>query len=181
MAGTIFSGWYGRRCSKPYFDELPRLAAGEYRHLAPGLLTVTAAGQSYSVRLVRVSSGCMTAPRLICMRCGRACRVVYLRGMACCYRCTGAIYRTHSESPSRRTVRAALKIWRRCKIETGRPEGKPRWMRWPTFEKLSAEADAVWPIIEADDHAPYAAITKFEAKLNAPKRKRGRPPKGYGC
>lgn len=42
MAGTIFSGWYGRRSGRPYFDELPRLAAGERKHLAPGLLTATA-------------------------------------------------------------------------------------------------------------------------------------------
>lgn len=177
MAGTIFSGWYGRRSGRPYFDELPRLAAGAYKHLAPGLLTVIEAGQSYTVRLVRVPSGCMTAPRLICARCNRACRILYyFHGAACCYQCTPAIYRTHSESHARRTVRAALKVWRRCKTDYKRPEGKPRWQRWPTYEKLSAEADAVWPTIEADDHAPYAAI----AKLNAPKPKRGRPPKAKG-
>lgn len=173
MAGTIFSGWYGRRSGRPYFDELPRLAAGEYKHLAPGLLIVTAAGQIYTVRLVQLRVGCMTAPRLICACCRRPCRVLYLHHTVCCYRCAGARYRSHSESPMRRAVRRAEKVWRQCKIDYKRPEGKPRWMRWPTYERLSAAADAVWPIIERADSAPYAAI----AKLRAPRRKRGRPRK----
>ncbi len=173
MAGTIFSGWYGRRSGRPYFDELPRLAAGEYKHLAPGLLTVTADAKSYAVRLVRVSSGCMTAPRLICARCGRGCKVLYLRGMASCYRCTGARYRSHSESPMRRAVRRAEMVFRRWKIEPGRKEWKPKWMRWPTYERLSAEAEAVSPMIEAAESAPFAGLDK----LRAPRRKRGRPRK----
>jgi hypothetical protein len=94
MAGTIFSGWHGRRSGKPYFDELPRLAAGDCKHLDPGLLAVTADGKDYAVRLVRIPSGCMTRPAFICASCGKHCRVVYLRGIACCYRCTGAIYRS---------------------------------------------------------------------------------------
>ncbi len=173
MAGTIFSGWYGRRSGRPYYDELPRLAAGECRHLGPGWLTAAADGKSYTVQLVHLPVGCMTTPRLICSVCRRACRVVYLRGMACCYRCAGARYRSHSESPMRRAVRRATTIWRAYKIDFTRPEGKPRWQRWPTYERLSAEAEAVFPIIEAADSAPYAAV----AKLRAPRRKRGRPSK----
>jgi hypothetical protein len=174
MAGTIFSGWYGRRSGRPYFDELPRLAAGEYKHLAPGLLTVTADAKSYAVRLVRVPSGCMTAPRLICARCGRGCKVLYLRGMACCYRCTGARYRSHSESPMRRAVRRAEAVWRQCKHDFKRPEGKPRGMRWPTYERLSAAADAVFPIIERDDNSFHDSIARIR-DLNP--KKRGRPKK----
>jgi len=173
VTGTIFSGWYGRRSGRPYFDELPRLAAGELKHHAPCLLTATTGGKSYSVRLIQVSVGCMTAPRLVCAVCSRACRVVYLRHTACCYRCAGARYRSHSESPMRRAVRRAEKVWRQCKHDFKRPEGKPRWMRWPTYERLSAAAEAVFPIIERAEDAPYAAI----AKLHAPRRKRGRPRK----
>jgi hypothetical protein len=181
MAGTIFSGWHGRRSGKPYFDELPRLAAGDCKHLDPGLLAVTADGKDYAVRLVRIPSGCMTRPAFICASCGKHCRVVYLRGIACCYRCTGAIYRSHSESPMRRAVRRATTIWRKCETDYKRPYGKPRWQRWPTFEKLSAEAEAAWPIIERDDCAIPVALARFEASLeakrNAGKAKRGRPPK----
>jgi hypothetical protein len=176
MAGTIFSGWYGRRSGRPFFDELPRLAAGEYKHLAPCLLTATVAGNCYAVRLVQLRVGCMTVPRLICASCRRPCRVLYLRGTACCCRCAGARYRSHSESPMRLAVRRAEKVWRKCKHDFKRPEGKPRWQRWPTYERLSAAADAVWPIIDAADSAPYAVI----AKLRAPRRKRGRSRKEAG-
>lgn len=173
MAGTIFSGWYGRRSGRPYFDELPRLSISDCKQFAPGLLTATAAGIRHPVELVLVPVGCMTAPRLICAACHRACRVVYLRGMACCYGCAGARYRSHSESPMRRAVRRAETVWRKCKHDFKRPSAKPKWMRWATYERLEAAADAVWPIIERDDSAPYAAV----AKLRAPRRKRGRPRK----
>lgn len=176
MAGTIFSGWYGRRSGRPYFDELPRLAAGEYKHLTPGLLIVTAAGQSYTVRLVRVPSGCMTAPRLICARCGKACRVLYGLGAARCHVCTPAIYRTHSESPMRRAVRRAKKIFKR-KLEPGRPAWKPKWQRWATYDRLEAAAEAVWPIIERDDNALDDSIARIR---DMKPKKRGRPRKSAG-
>ena len=173
MAGTIFSGWYGRRSGRPYYDELPRLAAGECRHFAPGWLIATAAGQSYTVRVVQVRVGCMTAPRLICASCHRPCRVLYLRHAACCCRCAGARYRSHSESPMRRAVRRAETVWRKCKHDFKRPSAKPKWMRWPTYERLYDAAEAVFPIIEAAENAPYAGLDK----LRAPRRKRGRPRK----
>lgn len=182
--GTIFSGWYGRRSSKPYFDELPRLAAGDYKHLEPGLLTIAVAGKSYTVQLVRIPSGCMTRPSFICASCGKHCRALYLHRMACCWRCTGAIYRSYSESPKRRAVRAALKVWKKQKLEPGRKHWKPKWQRWPTYERLEAAAEAVAHIITANDCAPYEALARLEAsyaaKLNAPKRKRARPPKAEG-
>jgi hypothetical protein len=176
MAGTIFSGWYGRRSSRPYFDELPRIAASEYKHLAPGLLIVTAAGQSYSVQLVRVPSGCMTAPRLICAHCSKACRVLYGLGAARCHICTPALYRTHSESPMRRAVRAAFNVWRQCKIDYKRPARKPRWQRWPTYARLSAAAEEVFPIIDRAENAPYDAIQRMMTDMKPKKRGRCRSP-----
>lgn len=177
MAGNLFSGWYGRRSSKPYFDELPRIAAGEYKHLAPSVLILTAAGQSYIVHLVRITPGCMTAPRFICACCGRYCRVVYLRKVACCYRCAGAIYRTHSLSPANRAVCRARKIFRARKLEPGRPAWKPKWQRWATYDRLEAAADAVWPIIERDDNAFADAIARIR---DLKPKKRGRPRKSAG-
>lgn len=73
----------------------------------------------------------------------------------------------------RRAVRRAEKVWGKCKHDFKRPSAKPKWMRWATYDRLEAAADAVWPIIERDDGAPYAVI----AKLRAPRRKRGRPRK----
>ncbi|MDP2824706.1 MAG: hypothetical protein Q8O52_18745 [Sulfuritalea sp.] len=178
---NCFSGWWGRRSARAFYDELPRVTIGDCKQHAPGMVTFTTAdGNTFSVQLVLIPSGkFLNVPRMKCSRCGRACCVLYLHGEARCYRCTDARYRTTSESPARRAVLAALKVWRKhvTKIDYKRPAGKPKWIRWPTFEKREAAADAAFPVIERDDCAPYEATAKFEAKLNAPRRKRGRPPK----
>lgn len=176
--GGILSGWYGRRSNRPYFDELPRLAIGECKELSTGPLFLSAAGKHYTARLIRLPLGCCHAPRFVCATCGRAVHVLYLfAGKGHCYQCTaagvGARYRTTSESPTRRAVRRAEKAFRRFKIDIHRPEGKPKWMRWPTYRKLTADADAAMPIIEHDQFAPFALL----ARADAPRLKRGRPRK----
>ena len=172
--GNCLSGWYGRRSSRPYFDELPRLAVSEVKPFSPGLLAISTGGQSYRLKAIRIPIGCMTVPRFVCPACHRAVKVVYIGFRACCYRCTGARYRTQSESPSRRAVRRAERIFRRCKVESGRKEGKPKWQRWPTYERLSAEAERVFPIIEADECAPYDVLQRV---MDMKPLRRGRPRK----
>lgn len=171
--GNCFSGWHGRRSSRPYFDELPRLVAADISAGDPDSAWIIWRG--VAVRLVRVSTGCCRSPRLICARCGRVCRVIYLTAVPCCYRCTGARYRTQSESPGRRAVRRAEKILRRNRIEPGRKEWKPKWMRWPTYERLSAAAEVAAEIIMQAEEAPRALLRRIEAMKP---RRRGRPPKG---
>jgi len=81
----------------------------------------------------------------------------------------------------RRAVRRAKKAFRAQKLEPGRPAWKPKWQRWKTYDRLEAVVDAALPIIEADENALHDAIDKLEArleaKLSAPRRKRGRPVK----
>lgn len=170
--GNIFSGWHGRRSSRPFFDELSRITIADCKPYPPGLILFPWQGGYVAVRKILAPAGFfLEAPRLQCARCGRACTVLHGAGaVGCCKACTGARYRTQSESPSRRALRRAEKIWRRCKIEPGRKEWKPKWMRWPTYRRLAAEADAVWPIIEAADFAPYESLKRME-------REGGRKPK----
>lgn len=173
MGGT-FSGWHGRRSNRPYFNELPRLAVGAVKGHPSGLLFLTAPEKHYTARLIRLPVGCCYSPMLVCATCGRAVRVLYLRaGGGRCYQCAGARYRTTSESLTRRAVRRAEKIFSRCPIDIHRPGGKPKWMRWATFKRLNAVADAVWPIIKRDECAGYGVL----AQLDKPRRPRGRPPK----
>jgi len=176
--GNVFSGWFGRRSDRPYFDELMRITIADCNQNEAGLAYFSCKGQTFTVRKIIVPIGCMAVPRLICPRCGSTCRVVYLRGMACCYRCTGARYRTQAESPSRRALRRAKKAFRARKLEPGRPAWKPKWQRWKTYDRLEAATLAALPIIEADENALHDAIDKLESKLDTPKRKRGRPPIG---
>lgn len=172
--GGYLSGWHGRRSSRPFFDEFLRITIADCKQYPPGLILLPVAEQIVAVQKILAPAGFLfDAPRLQCAKCRRACKVLYLHRAACCYRCAGARYRTQSESPSRRAYRTALKTLRKAKIEPGRKKWKPKWMRWPTYCRLTAEAEAVFPIIERVENAPYALL----AKLDAPKRKRGRPPK----
>jgi len=75
----------------------------------------------------------------------------------------------------RRAVRRAEKIFKR-KLEPGRPAWKPKWQRWATYDWLEAAAEAVLPIIERAESAPYDLLAKADATRRK-RRKRGRPPK----
>lgn len=164
--GGYFSGWHGRRSSRPYFDELPRLTVADCKPYPPGLLRLSWKGGTATAWKIIVRAGCMTAPCLQCAKCLRACKVLFATTAGlCCNHCTDARYRTTCESPTRRAVRRAKKIIRRCKIEPGRKGWKPKWMRWATYERLHAEAEAVSPIIEADEVAPHDALARLEAKI----------------
>lgn len=172
--GNCFSGWSGRRSPRPYFDELPRLAIDDHKKFAPGILTVTVAGRFYSVRAIRMPSGCMMVPRLICAICRQPRQVLYLMAMPCCPRCTGARYRSQSEAPGRRALRRAEKVLMRGKFEHGRPGGKPKWMRWPTFKRLDAETEKAGDVLIRYEEAPYTLLRRVEAMRP---RRRGRPRK----
>lgn len=172
--GNIFSGWHGRRRPRPYFDELFRVTIADCKQYPPGLILFPWQGGYVAVRKILAPAGFfLEAPRLQCARCGRACTVLHgATAVACCKTCTGARYRSQAESPGRRAMRRAEMIWRRCKIDFKRPEGKPRWQRWPTYERLSAEAERVFPIIEAAECAPYDVLQRV---MDMKPRRRGRP------
>lgn len=161
--GSPLSGWYGRRSSRPYFDELPRLAIRNVPAEDRGATWLI--WQGSAVRLTRIPQNLGgTSLRFFCSRCNSTARVIYFAAAPCCYRCTGARYRTHSESSSRRALRAALKVFRHHKIEPGRKGWKPKWMRWPTFERRDAEAAAVFPVIEAAECFPFVAAKRMRRR-----------------
>ncbi len=173
--GNFLSGWYGRRSSRPYFEELARLAVGDVAPAdAPASALVLLLWGGVSIRLEYVPIGCMKAvPRLLCPRCNRLVRVLYFSGAPSCYRCCNARYRSHSEAPGLRAVRRARRIFMRPKVDYSRPGSKPRWMRWKTFERLEQAAEAVWPTILRDEMATYDLL----ARIDAPRRPQGRPRK----
>lgn len=171
--GNIFSGWYGKRNPRPYFDELLRITIADCKQHPPGQLLLSWQGGHATVRKILAPAGFLAnAPRLQCARCRRACKLIYVRdGVACCNTCAGARYRTQAESPARRAYRAAMKALRRWKFDTSRPGGKPKWQRWPTFERREDEALAAMPAIDHIEGAPYALLERIERKRG----KRGRP------
>jgi len=172
--GGYFSGWHGRRSSRPYFDELLRVTIADCKQYPPGLILLPWQGGCVAVRKIIAPAGCIAdAPRLQCARCNRACKLVYISGgVACCNLCAGARYRSTCQSDLVRAYITAMKVFRRWKFDIKRPGGKPKWMRWPTFEKREAEVESVAPIIERHDFAPYI-LTERIKKMRG---KRGRPP-----
>ncbi len=173
--GNVFSGWHGRRSDRPYLDELPRIAIGDFKALPPvGTLAIVADGKQYRLQIERVGNGCCHSSRFICSVCHRAVRVLHLSdGQARCPRCTGARYRSTCESSSRRALRKAEAILRQAKTDIHRPGAKPKWIRWPTFIRWCEQADAAIQVIERELNTPYDLIRKADQ----PKRPRGRPRK----
>lgn len=164
--GNTFSGWHGRRSSRPYFDELVRISVADCKRYPAGDILFSWRGGLVTVRKIIIPVGCIqNAPRLQCARCGKACKVLYAAsGKACCRLCAGARYRSTSTGATARAYIAGLKSFRRWKFDIKRPGGKPKWMRWPTFEKREAEAFAAMPAIEHVENAPYVTLERVERR-----------------
>jgi hypothetical protein len=203
--GGFGSGWWGKRGGGLTLDDLPKIDVNLWNRegqLTPGSWFtlkwkeagwITATVDVY-VHADRIALTCNAATQHVnllrtpgtlggfrtwfaCPYCKRRCAKLFLSGrLFACTECLGLPYQAQRESPGRRALRRAEKIFRRNRIEPGRPSWKPKWMRWATYERLHDAVDAVFPIIEAADNAPYSLL----AKLNAPRRPRGRPKKSAG-
>lgn len=153
--GNRFSGWHGRRSHRPYFDELLRVAIAD-------IPAVNSDAWFYiggcAVRLVRVKHGWGHGTRLICAKCRKTCRVVYLSTALCCYRCTDARYRSQSEAPGRRAVRRAERVMGRLQVDLSRPAYKAKWLRWPKYLRMSAEAEKAGELVADAGIAPSDAL-----------------------
>ena len=201
--GGFGSGWWGKRGGGLTLDDLPKIDVNQWKRearISPGswfsmkwteARRVTAIVNVY-VHADRVALTCDTVTQHInllrtpgtlggfrtwfaCPYCKRRCAKLFLSGgFFACTECLGLPYQAQRESPGRRALRRAKKIWRKCKTDNKRPAGKPKWTRFSTFERLSAAADAAWPIIEADEIRPYDALERVR-NMTLPKR--GRPRK----
>ena len=76
--------------------------------------------------------------------CGRRVAILYGGGVFACCRCYGLAYTSSRESPSDRASRRADKLRVKLGWEPGilnERSGKPKWMRWRTFQRLSDKHD----------------------------------------
>ena len=81
-------------------------------------------------------------------RCGRRVAILYMgsNGIFACRHCYRLAYRCQRETADDRATRRAERIRARLQWEPGilnGDGGKPPWMRWSTFERLSAEHEAL--------------------------------------
>jgi hypothetical protein len=151
MAGNIFSGHYGRRSSAPYLDELPRVVASQtsrssFRHESSSLF-VSFNESLHAVALMRVRVGALNQYRFICEQCGRRCRILYLSTLPGCRHCTGARYRSQSESAASRRQRQAYKILATTKLSPTDFQNKKPRRHWKTHLRMLQEAERAIELI----------------------------------
>ena len=85
-------------------------------------------------------------PWFICpaLGCGRRVAILYGVGIFACRHCYQLAYASSSEEAGDRATRRADRLRARLDWEPGILNGegrKPKWMRWPTFERLAAQHD----------------------------------------
>jgi len=75
----------------------------------------------------------------------------------------GLSYPVENESVLARAVRKAWKVSGRLRYDFARPEGKPKWMRWPTFWRLAAKAEAAEEVVARFEGSFDVLLEKIEA------------------
>jgi len=103
--------------------------------------------EQYPVRIVRMPCNLGgERPWFICpaVGCGRRVAILYGGGIFACRHCYRLAYPSAREDVCDRAARRADKLRARLGWEPGilnGDGGKPKWMRWRTFERLAAEHD----------------------------------------
>lgn len=148
MAG-VGSGWFDRRSTKLRTDEYPAIDVRRVSLESSLVDEILLAGGV----LARVEwKSCHFGgyrPYFRCPRCsGRCCLLYRFRiqenGAALygCQKCLGMVHPVENEGRLERAVRRNNKVLNRQGYDATRPEGKPLWMRWPTWWRLSNEVAA---------------------------------------
>jgi hypothetical protein len=78
--------------------------------------------------------------------CGRRVAILYGRRVFACRHCQQLAYTSSRKNSEDRACQRAAKLRARLGWEAGilrGAGGKPKWMRWPTFERLVAQHDAI--------------------------------------
>jgi hypothetical protein len=154
--GSIFSGHYGRRGKGPYLDEVPRVFANEAgginsEHKSCSLF-VPLDGLVHHVTVLQVRIGAMNQYRFVCKQCGSRCRILYFSADPRCRRCTGAHYRSQSESSATRLQRRAYKILKTVKFDSMDARQKIPGRHWSShLHALHAAQRAIGIIVERND------------------------------
>ncbi|SFW19129.1 hypothetical protein [Nitrosovibrio sp. Nv17] len=157
--GGIGSGWFGRRGSKLMAEDFPsvdiRKLAHEYR-LTDGF--ILAGNVLVDLEWVACHYG-GKRPYFKCPRCeGR--RLILYRlpsGMERkpgygCKKCLNMGNRSENEGRVDLARRRLRKLHERASYDDTRRDGKPKWMRWPTWRRLSAQmGEAAMEVFDWDE------------------------------
>ena len=142
--GGIGSGWFERRSTKMRTDEYPcidvrRLGCNSRRD---GYVVL--AGGALAALEWRPCHFGGHRPYFQCPRCRVRCCILYkyrTEGNGTtkygCQKCLGMVHPGENEGGLERMVRSNNKALKQQGYDSNRPQGKPLWMRWPTWRRLS--------------------------------------------
>lgn len=147
MAG-IGSGWFERRSTRPRTDEYHsinlRSISREYRL---GRDVVLPGGALVALEWRPCHFGGYR-PYFQCPRCNGRCCILYRfraeekrANSYGCQKCLCMVHPVENEGKLERAMRRSNKVFNRQTFDGMRPEGKPLWMRWPTWRRLCEQAE----------------------------------------
>jgi len=91
-------------------------------------------------------------PWFHCPLCSRRCCKLYKANTAfACKTCLNLVWKVWHERPERRALRRAEKVFQKVTYDFSRKGDKPKWQRWPTFERLEAEGEKALTIISSEE------------------------------
>jgi len=199
VVGGLGSGRFGRRTDRETTDDFPAIDVRRWqrdgllepggwfdwrwtRHGEPAACAVVSVDEDRVtvgeavVRLERTPGGFGGERAWFrCPECGRRCCLLYRRsGGFACRQCLGLAYQVEREGRQDRAARRARKIIDRARMDFGRIAGKPKWMRWPTYWRMSARVEkAALALLERDER--LLALVRY-ADARQPRRRRARRP-----
>lgn len=104
-------------------------------------------------------------PWFHCPSCGKRCCHLYKENSTfACKTCLNLVWKVWHERPERRAQRSAEKVCRHVKFDFSRKGHKPKWQRWPTFERVQAEGEVALNVISRDEDRLLDILRKLKTR-----------------
>ena len=104
-------------------------------------------------------------PFFYCPSCNKRCCKLYKANTSfSCKTCLNLVFKVWHERPKRRALRGAEKVFSKVNFDFSRKGDKPKWQRWPTFERLEAEGEQALSLIGGDEEKLLDKLRKLKSR-----------------
>jgi hypothetical protein len=173
------SDWAGPPSSKARTDHYPSIDVRQMaREFRLGLYVVLAGGMRVSLEWRTCHFGGARV-YFICPRCGGRSCILYRFKIESkradqygCQKCLDMTHPVENEGKLERAVRRNHKAINRHYYDPSRPKGKPIWMRWLTWRRLS-EQFALDVMCYFDHHEKILMLARRAGRPKPPPKRRG--------
>ncbi|MDP2231328.1 hypothetical protein [Methylotenera sp.] len=101
-------------------------------------------------------------PWFHCSSCNKRCCKLYKANTSfACKTCLNLVFKVWHLRPKKRALRRADKIFRKVSFDFSRKGDKPKWQRWPTFERLEAEGEKALNVISGEEEKLLDKLRKL--------------------